>query len=333
MKAIIPVAGAGTRLRPHTYTQPKPLLPVAGKPIICFIIDKLIESGIGEFVFVIGYLGEKVKLFIEQQYPDLAKEFVWQHERQGLGHAIWMARNAFKHSDEIFIVLGDTIFDVNINEMFDVPHSCLAIKRVNDPREFGVVEVSESGIVTKVVEKPKIPKSNNALVGLYKIKEVNLLIDCLEYNILNNVRTHGEFQLADGLMRMIERGVKFTTKSVNNWFDCGKREILLETNAMLLDQEGYASGDNEIPVFDNTIIIHPVSIGKNCNINNSIIGPHVTIGSDATISSSIIKNSIIGSFTLIEETVLWQSIIGSDTAIKGLRQSLNIGDNTEIDFS
>lgn len=330
MKAVIPVAGAGTRLRPHTYTQPKPLIPVAGKPIISFIIEELRKVGIEEFVFIIGYLGEKIRNFIEEKYPDLKVEFVYQEEREGLGHAIWTAREALRDCDEIFIILGDIIFDVNLREMLRQPYSCLGVKKVQDPREFGVVELNEDGFIKRVIEKPSIPKSNLAIVGLYKIREVTALIESLEYNITNNLRSVGEFQLADGLMRMVEQGVQMRTVSVNNWFDCGKKDILLETNAMLLDREGFASDD--LPNFENTIIIHPVSIGKSCQIINAIIGPHVTIGDHATINSSIIKDSIIGSYASIDEVVLQHSVIGSDTSIKGIRQSLNIGDNTEIKF-
>lgn len=176
MKAIIPVAGAGTRLRPHTYTQPKPLMPVAGKPIICFIIDKLVAAGVVDFVFVIGYLGDKMQRFIEARYPQLRSEFVFQENREGSAHAVWMAREAIEDEEEIFIAFGDTIFDVNLQTFLDEPNSCLGIKKVQDPREFGVAEFDEKGMATKVVEKPKIPKSNMALVGLYKITEVTRLL-------------------------------------------------------------------------------------------------------------------------------------------------------------
>ncbi len=331
MKAIIPVAGAGTRLRPHTYTQPKPLIPVAGKPIISFIIDQLVAVGVDEFIFVIGYLGEKIKLYVEQEYPDIKKEFVTQSSRQGSGHAIWTAREEIKGADEVFIVFGDVIIDVNMEEVMALETSSVVVKKVLDPREFGVVEYGDDGFVNRVVEKPNIPKSDMAMVGFYKIKEVQALIDAVDYNITNNITTHGEYQLTDALQKMIDDGIKFSTILVNNWFDCGKKEILLETNATLLDKEGYASSN--LPAYDSTIIIHPVSIGKDCKISNSIIGPHVTIGDNAVINYSIVKESIIGNYATIEDVVLHQSIMGSDAAIKGTSQSLNIGDNTEIDFS
>lgn len=335
MKAIIPVAGAGTRLRPLTYTQPKPLIPVAGKPIISFIIDSLVEVGVDDFIFVIGYLGEKIKVYVEQHYPQLKKCFVNQEMRLGSAHAIWTAREHFKDAEELIVFFGDTIIDVDFHKIIDSPHSTLGVHKVLDPREYGVVEYDVENPkppkVVRVVEKPKIPRSNMAMVGFYKIKEVELLVDALTYNINQNIRTKGEFPLTDALMRMIENGVNFQTVRVDNWYNCGKKDVLLEANSILLNKEGYASED--LPNYQNAIIIPPVSIGRNCRIENSIIGPHVTIGNNARIKNAILKDSIIGNYASIHEVVLLKSVIGNDTAITGLRQSLNIGDNTEIDFS
>jgi glucose-1-phosphate thymidylyltransferase len=330
MKAVIPVAGAGTNLRPHTYTQPKPLIPVAGKPIISFILDDLIAQGVREYVFIIGYLGEKIRLYVEKTYPDISVEWVQQENRMGLGHAIWTARKNLQGTDEIVIILGDTIVDVDLKSFLNSPHSCLGIKKVQDPRLFGVVELDEQGFVSRVIEKPSIPRSNLAMVGLYKIREVDVLLDSVNYNIENDIRTRNEYQLTDGLMRMISQGIRFTTLEVYNWFDCGQKDILLETNATLLDRK--RPGSSSSARLENTIVIEPVSIGANCVIRNSIIGPHVTIGSDSNIDSAIIRDSIIGGYTSIQEVVLYHSIVGHDAAIKGLRQSLNIGDNTQIDL-
>ncbi|MCH2042544.1 MAG: NTP transferase domain-containing protein [Saprospiraceae bacterium] len=331
MKAIIPVAGAGTRLRPHTYTRPKPLIPVAGKPIISFIIDQLVEIGVQEFILVIGYLGDKIKQYIETRHKDLDIKFVYQDDRLGLGHAVWVARETFQHSEEILIALGDTIFETNLNVFLEQENSCIAVQKVSDPRNFGVVEFDQDNYIKRVIEKPRIPKSNMAIVGVYKIKEVDLLIESLDYIIKNDIRTLGEYQLTDALMRMIEQGTRLTAHRVNNWFDCGRKEILLDTNAMLLKRLGYNTKPK--PTYPNTIIIEPVHIGEGCEIKNSIIGPNVTIGNNSKIGSSIIRNSIIGNYSTIEDVLLQKSVIGSDAAIRGASQSLNIGDNTEIDFN
>ncbi|MBL7829068.1 MAG: NTP transferase domain-containing protein, partial [Saprospiraceae bacterium] len=302
MKVIIPVAGAGMRLRPHTYTQPKPLMPVAGKPIICFIVDKLRDAGLNNFVFVIGYLGEKIRDFIEDTYPDLNVEFVYQEHREGSAHAIVTTRESIKDEDEIFIAFGDTIFEVDLAQMLACPNSCIGIKKVTDPREFGVAEFDETGRVTRVVEKPRIPKSNMAIVGLYKIKEVGALLNAIDHLMSKDVRTVGEYQLTDALQYMIDQGIVFQTLPVSNWFDCGRKEVLLETNAMLLDQQfRQPNGLSALPEFENTIFLPPVAVGRNCNISNSIIGPHVTIGDNAFIHRSIVQDSIVGNFASLDE--------------------------------
>jgi len=330
MQAIIPVAGAGTRLRPLTYTQPKALIAVAGKPILSFIIDELAENGVNKFVFVVGYLGEKIKEFVEKAYPGMDVTFVQQDKREGLGHAIWMAKDELDLEKELVIHLGDTIIDIDIKKILEEKYSTLCIKKVEDPRTFGVAEIDKEGFIKAVVEKPLIPKSNMALVGFYFIRETRKLIEALEYNIRNNIRNNNEFYLTDGLQKMIKDGVKLRGYKVEQWFDVGKKDILLETNSILLKRLGEKAankGDH-----DNSIIVSPVYIAKGAKIKNSIIGPNVSIGENTEISYSIIKNSIIGSFTKLENVVLHSSLIGSDSSIKGLSQSLNIGDNTEIDL-
>jgi glucose-1-phosphate thymidylyltransferase len=330
MKAIIPVAGIGSRLRPHTHTQPKALVPVAGKPILGHIIDSLSEVGIKDFIFVIGYLGDKIQSYITEKYPHLHNEFVVQAQKEGIGHAIWTAKDLIQPNDEILIVLGDTIFDVDLASVLDLPCSAVGVRKVEDPSNFGVVESDDDGYITHLVEKPTIPKSNMAMVGLYKIKEASALMNALDYNIQHDIRTYNEFQLTDGLMHMIEHGSKIKTFKVEDWYDCGRKEVLLSTNAMLLSRE-----KNPVTTFDfpNTIIIQPVNIPANCRIQNSIIGPNVSIGENTYVDHSIIKNSIIGSFSQLEDVVLFDSLIGNDASLKGLSQSLNLGDSTAISFS
>lgn len=329
MKAIIPVAGAGTKLRPHTYTQPKALIPIAGKTILSFIVDQLASAGITEFIFIVGYLGEKIQEYVNATYPDLTCHFVFQNERKGTGHAIELTK-ALVGKDEIFVALGDTICEYDVKEMVNSPYSMLGVKKVDDPRKFGVAEIDEDGFIDHVVEKPAIPKSNMALVGLYKIKETGFLFGCLNHIFKEDITTQGDYNLTDALDCMIKRGAKFKAFRVRNWFDCGKKETLLESNATLLKKVGgNVKADHG---FEDTIIIPPVSIAPGCTIKNSIIGPHVAIGANTNIQYSIVKDSIIGSYTNLFEVVLDNSLIGSDASVKGLSRSLNIGDNTEIDF-
>lgn len=329
MKAIIPVAGAGAKLRPHTYTQPKALIPIAGKTILSFIVDQLHGAGINEFIFIVGYLGEKIQEYVKQTYPDLICHFVYQNERQGTGHAVELTKNIVG-DDEVFVVLGDTICEYDIKEVMDSPFSMLGVKKVDDPRTFGVAEISTDGFMEHVVEKPAIPKSNMALVGLYKIRETHFLFECLYHIFSENIKSYGEYNLTDALDCMIKRGARFKSFKVKNWYDCGKKDTLLESNATLLKKFG--GQIHESLQSENSIIIPPVSIGPGCTLKNAIIGPHVSIGANAAIQYSIVRDSIIGSYTNLFEVVIDNSLIGSDASVKGLSRSLNIGDNTEIDF-
>ncbi len=328
MKAIIPVAGIGTRLRPHTHTQPKALIPIAGKPILAHIIDALIEAHVTEFVFIIGYMGDKIESYITSNYPNVKTSFVIQTTGRGTGHAIWLAKEIIQ-DDELLIVLGDTIADVNLTQLLQSETTTLCVKKVEDPRLFGVAELHTDGSIKKLIEKPTIPKSNLALVGIYRIKETAKLFEAIEYNIQHKITTQNEYHLTDALMRMIDQGVVMKTVDVDNWFDCGKKEILLDTNATLLKRLNY---DTTKYTFENTIIIPPVFIGKNCSIANSIIGPNVSVGDHATLNYAVIKDSIIGPYAQIEYTILDRSLIGNDAVFIGMKQSLNIGDSTEINF-
>lgn len=329
MKAIIPVAGAGAKLRPHTYTQPKALIPIAGKTILSFIVDQLHEAGINEFIFIVGYLGEKIEEYVRSTYPNLTCHFVQQNERQGTGHAIELTRHVVGN-DPVFVALGDTICEYDVKEMVNSPYNMLGVKKVDDPRNFGVAEMDGDGFIAHVVEKPSIPKSNLALVGLYKIVETEALYTCVHQLFTENIKNRGEYNLTDALDCMLQRGTKFKALKVKNWFDCGKKETLLESNATLLKKSG--GNVTESHEFEDTIIIPPVSIAAGCIIKSSIIGPHVAIGANTKIDYSIVRDSIIGSYTNLFEVVIDNSLIGSDASVKGLSRSLNIGDNTELDF-
>jgi glucose-1-phosphate thymidylyltransferase len=328
MKAIIPVAGAGTKLRPHSYTQPKALIPLAGKTVLSIIIDQLTEAGIKDFVFIVGYLGDKIQDYVTAKHPEITASYIHQYDRQGVGHAIELT-NTLIGSNELFVVLGDSICEYNVKEVVESEYSMIGVRKVEDPRDFGVAEIEEDGFINRVVEKPQIPKSNMALVGVYKIKETGQLFQCLAKNIQEGLRSHGEFSITDALDCMIKRGVKFKAFKVDSWFDCGKKETMLESNALLLKKFAHKTDASQ---FENTVIIPPVSIAEGCVIKNSIIGPNVSIGDGTVIDYSIVKNSIIGSYSNLFDIVLDDSVIGSDTNLRGETRSLNIGDNTSIDL-
>lgn len=324
MRAIIPVAGFGKRLKPHTYSLPKVLLNVGGKPIIGHIIDKLIKEKIFKATFIIGYLGEQVVEYVKKEYPQMKADYIEQKEVLGLGHAIHMAVPTFD-DEEIFIILGDTIFDVDLKEVFKNKATTLGVKVVDDPRRFGVA-VMENGKIARLVEKPEIPVSNLALVGLYYIANTSLLTECLDELFRKDIKTNNEFQLTDALQLMIEKGENINIFPVDGWYDCGKPETLLSTNRYLLMKE------NLHYKFDNVTVIDPVYIDATAKVKNSVIGPYTTIASNCEVSDSIIKNSIISPGAAVKRAMLENSIIGSDAVVKGNFKRLNTGDSSEIDF-
>lgn len=326
MQAIIPVAGVGTRLKPHTHTEPKALLHVAGKTIIEHIMGRLIQAGVKDYVFIIGYLGDKIKEFISKRYSNYKLTFIEQEERKGLGHAIYLTKD-YVHEDSI-IVFGDTIFNVDLRNSFKSGYDAvLGVKYVDDPRRFGVVEI-EKDLIIKLIEKPNYIKRMPALVGVNYIKNFKALFDSLKYIIENNIKTRGEFQLTDALEHMVEEGAKLTTFPVEDWFDCGIPQTLLETNKYMLEHDN----DKTFGTTTNSVIIYPVFIGGNTKIRNSVIGPFVSIAEDAVIENSIIKNSIINNKTEIHDSTLTDSIIGSNVRLSGRLNKVNLGDDSNIEL-
>jgi glucose-1-phosphate thymidylyltransferase len=322
MKAIIPVAGIGTRLRPHTFSHPKVLLNVAGKPIIGHIMDKIIEAGVDEAIVIVGYLGNMVEEWLRKHYS-IKFTFVDQPERLGLAHAIWMCRAHVTEDEPLFIILGDTVFDVDLEPVMKSPFSTLGVKEVADPRRFGVA-VTGGGKILRLVEKPDTPVSNLAIVGLYYLRMAGPLFSCIDHLIDNRILTKGEYQLTDALQLMIEKGEKFTTFPVQGWYDCGKPETLLSTNEILL------RNNSTEKTYPGCIINDPVFIAGNAIIENAIIGPNTTIADNAVIANAIVRNSIIGSDARVTHIMLEHSIVGNNATITGNPHEINIGDFSEI---
>jgi len=322
MKAIIPVAGVGSRLRPHTFSQPKVLLNVAGKPIIGHIMDKLIDSGIDEAVIIVGYLGSKIEEYLTSHYS-IKLTFVTQKQQLGLAHAVHMCKSHFSADEPLFIILGDTIFDVDLEQVLGSKTSMLGVREVEDPRRFGVA-VTEGDRIIRLVEKPETPVSNLALVGLYFLRQASSLFNSIDHIINNDIRTKGEFQLTDALQHMIDLGEHFSTFPVRGWYDCGKPETLLATNEVLLQKN-----HKEIPR-PGCIINPPVFIAESASISNAIIGPNVTIAEHVVVKDAIIMNSIIGRQSQVGDIMLDRSIVGNNAIVTAMGHELNIGDYSEI---
>ena len=326
MKAIIPAAGIGTRLRPHTYTLPKALLYVAGKPIISHILDDVLPLEPSTIVLIVGYKGELIEEYVRRQYPDLPVEFVYQAERKGIGHAVDLTRSVADGAEPLLIVLGDTIIKTELARIVNSQTNLLGVKEVEDPRRFGVCEVAD-GRITGLVEKPRNPTSNLALVGLYYLRDGAALFEAVRQIIDRNITTNNEYQITDALQLMIEQGVEFRPFVIDEWFDCGKPEAMLETNRKLLKNAPTA------PPVEGSIIIPPVSISPGAEIVNSIIGPYVSIADRVVVRSSIIRDSVLSEGATVTDAALESSLIGAHAVIRGGFKRFDVGDSSEISFT
>jgi glucose-1-phosphate thymidylyltransferase len=324
MKAVIPVAGEGTRLRPHTHTVPKPLLRVGGKPILGHILDDVVKLGIRDVILIVGYRGGHIVDYVRSNY-DLNVSFVEQRERMGLGHAIYLTREHVG-DEPVLVLLGDTIFKGDFASVVKAGGNYIGVKEVPDPERFGIVEV-ENGKIVDLVEKPAEPRSRLAIVGIYCIEDTGRLFEALETIISEDLKTRGEYQLTDALNLMIRSGIDLKAFEIEGWYDCGKPETLLETNRELLDISAPVA---DIP---GSIVIPPVSISEDAEIESSVIGPYVSIAGKTVVKSSIIRNSILGSCALVEDALLDSSLIGDNAVVRGMFRKLNVGDSSEIDFT
>jgi glucose-1-phosphate thymidylyltransferase len=321
---VIPVAGVGARLRPHTNTIPKPLLEVAGKAILAHILDPLKSLDIEEVIFVIGYLGDQIKACVTENYS-FKSSFVEQDKLLGLGYAVNLAISSTENS-ELLIILGDTIAECNLVEFTKKSDYVLGVREVSDPERFGIAAV-ENGFVTQLVEKAENPPGNLALIGLYYFKEIIQLKSELEKLVLADIRTSGEIQLTDALQGMIKSGTKFVASEVEGWHDCGKKESILKTN------EHFLKGVFSAPDYNGSKILPPVHISESAIISKSVIGPNVSIAGAVTISDSIISNSIIGDDSTVKNAEIRDSLIGKGVIINHYKGILNLGDNSTIEGS
>jgi len=288
MKIVLPVAGNGIRLRPYTENLPKCLLPVAGKTIIDWIVDGALFLKPSETIFITGYKASVVDDFLKQRSEWGAVRTVVQSNPQGLGEAISLALPYVNDDEPLLIILGDTLFEADLSILDKATENILYTFKVSDPKRFGVAVTDKNGHIERLVEKPQEFVSDEAIVGIYYIKDVKALKEALNYLMQNDIRTKGEFQLTDALERMIQGGCKFRTAPVEKWLDCGLVETLLETNAHVLERN-----EKVAPKFDGSEIVMPCYIGKNVVIKNSKVGPNVSVGDGCVIENSEISNAIL----------------------------------------
>jgi glucose-1-phosphate thymidylyltransferase len=331
MKIVIPMAGYGTRLRPHTWSKPKPLVSVAGKAVLGHVLDMFTHvPNVEEIIFIVGYLGEQAEAFMAEYYPRTSTRFVVQEEMLGQSHALWLAREHLQ--GPICTVFVDTLIETDLSGLSKEKADAVAwVKAVDDPRRFGVAEVDEEGSVRRLIEKPEDTSNNLALAGFYYFKEAERLVNAIEDQMEGEAKLGGEFYLADAINILLEQDLKMRIEIVDVWKDCGTPDALLETNRYLLDHE--RDNTSEAARRDEAIIIPPVFIHPTAAISESVIGPHASIGPQCVIQRSIVSDSIIEAGALIQDTVLMDSIIGQEARVVSRPRRLNIGDHSAIDIT
>ncbi|MCB9330384.1 MAG: nucleotidyltransferase [Lewinellaceae bacterium] len=328
MKIIIPMAGKGTRLRPHTLTVPKPLIPVAGKPIIQQLVESLALSyggKIEEIAFIVGDFG----LEVERELIRIAEALgavgkIYQQEKaMGVGHAIYCAQESL--NGPCMIAFADTLFkadfafDKNVDGM-------IWVQKVKDPASFGVVKLNAEGVITEFVEKPSTFVSDLAIVGIYYFKAGEKLKAALEHIIENGIREKNEFQLTTALEILKNDGVQFRTGTVDEWLDCGNKDAILFSNSRMLELQQHNGLVAENAVIEHSVIIEPCYIGEHAVIRNAVVGPYVSVGHNSVVENTVITNSIIQNKSQIKNALLENSMVGNVSKFVGSKDELNIGD-------
>jgi len=329
LKIAIPMAGHGTRMRPHTWSKPKILLPLAGKTVLDHVLDQF--SSIPdhydiEYIFIVGDQWEQIKDYVNENHTDKNIQFIQQKEMKGQSHALYLAKELLK--GPMLMAFADTLIETDLSFLSDEKSDGIAwVKPVPDPRRFGVAVVDENEKITRLIEKPKELDNNLAVVGFYYFRSGEALIDAIEEQMKRNISLKNEYFLADAINIMLEKYHDFKVQRIETWLDAGIPEALLETNTYLLS-------NGKVDLFDDPqkdiVIIPPVKIGTNSRLNRCVIGPNVSIGNDCVLENVILQNSIVDSSTLIRNKIIDNSIIGRNVNIDGIKTKLNIGDNAGV---
>ena len=335
MKAVIPTAGKGTRLYPHTHTKPKPMVRLAGKPILGHILANFESTPIDEAVLVVGGpMKDQVVEYTQSEFGDRFEcHFVEQESAEGLGHSIYQAEPVVG-DESMVIALGDMLFRQEYGEFlaahdsFDGVDASIGVKPVDEPQHYGVVEKRDDRVAS-LVEKPDDPPSSLAISGVYVVEDSRALFDALGRLVDNDRRgAGGEFQLTDALARMLDQGAEMATFEVEDWYDCGRPETLLEANRVLLDMRE-SSDTHDVR---NAVVVEPVDIGDDVDLEGSVVGPHVSVDDGSTIRHSIVRNAIVGRDSMLSAVNLEGSLVGDNATVTDSANNLNIGDNCTVDL-
>jgi len=328
MKVILPVAGRGTRLRPHTHAKAKSLVRVAGKTVLEHIITRLEAIEVEEYIFIVDDNGSQIEDFMHENFPALECTYIPQQEKLGPAHAVYLAAERIQPGDDVLVVFNDTIFITDLRQIDKMCHGCDGLiysREVEDYQRFGV-NVVRDGYIVDMVEKPDTPVSRLAQVGLYYLKDGCDFMMYLQQSIEAEDKEKGEFYLPAVFMRMIRAGRKLCAPSIEAWLDCGKPENLLDTNRYLLRENNKCKGE-----VVNSVIIEPVYIGSGAKICNSVVGPDVSVARGSVVEQAVISDSIINADSEVKNVVLRHSILGDAVRLVGSPQRMNMGDHSVVE--
>lgn len=324
----MPVAGKGTRLRPHTHLTPKPLLRVGDKPVLSYILDDLRELGVNEAVLITGHLKDKVEAYMKSEYPDFHAEYTEQVEQRGTADAIRLAEPFVQ--EEMLIIFVDTLFDADLSLVRRLPDEVAGViwaKEVEDYQRFGVLVTDENGFMREIIEKPSEPVSKLANIGLYYIRDWRLLFEGIRHVMSQPPSSSGEYYLTDAFQYMVDKGAKLKVEPVNGWYDAGKPETLLETNAHVL---GGARSRPPRQLGEGVTVHEPVHVADGVTLEHSVIGPNVTLGAGTTVRGSTLRDTIVGDNTSIVDSRLNDSLLGNDVKVHGVTGQVDLGDHSVV---
>jgi glucose-1-phosphate thymidylyltransferase len=332
LKVVIPMAGLGTRLRPHTWSKPKQLVSVAGKTVLDHVLDSLKslpEPENIELICIVGYLGEQIEEHIRKHYPNLGSHYVVQENPRGQSHAIKLAEEYLR--GPMLIVFADTLIQSDLSFLANETAQAIAwVKAVSDPRRFGVAKLGQNGYVSRLIEKPQDMTNNLAAVGFYYFEDSQELISAIDAQMERKLQLKGEYFLADAINIMLERGLKMRVQEVNVWLDAGTPEALLETNRYLL--ENGRDNSHEAGQQDGVVIVPPVYIHPSARVHGSIIGPYVSISAGCKVEQSIIQDSVLEDEAQASGVILENSLVGRRAVLCRRPGVVNAGDNTTVTF-
>jgi glucose-1-phosphate thymidylyltransferase len=324
---VMPVAGKGTRLRPHTHVTPKPLLKVGDKPVISYILDDLRQLGVHEAVLITGHLKEKVEAYMRDEYPDFHAEYVEQVEQNGTADAIRLAE-PFVH-EELLIIFVDTLFDADLTIVNRLPPDVAGViwaMEVEDYQRFGVIQTDEHGCMQRIIEKPTEPVSKLANIGLYYIRDWKLLFEGIRHVMAQPAGPGGEFFLTDAFQYMVDHGGKLKVEAVQGWYDAGKPDTLLETNLHVLS----TTRGKSPPPQDGVTVHEPVHVADGVTLEECEIGPNVTLGAGTVVRGSKLRDCIVGENSQIEGCNLHDSLVGSEVKLRGVTGQVDLGDHSVV---